>query len=210
MIFRYTLILSAYLLYGCQNQKENSHTSDLNSVKADFLQTILNGELGESPFQMHYELKTVFFSQDIVSLFGEMHVDDHLPHGSSRYEGKTFCRIRGKLEEIALNDIFVTKEQREFLRKYCEENLRRNPISYFSGEKPLRARLEYEDLHAFVVDDRSLIIFFQPYAVGGLSDGPLHVRIPYEHCEIPHPLFALLRQALSSRSYTILEHAFYD
>ncbi len=199
------LILCVLLLSGCRDQEKN-HADDLNSVKKNFLVSILENEVEEGPFQMNYILRTVFFSKDIISLFGEVYVYEHLPHGWWRYEGKTLCRVQGKLKEVELWDLFTTAAQREFLRKYCEKSLKTDSISYFSGGNPLRIRFDYEDIRTFVIDDKFLIIFFQPYAVGGLGDGPLHIKIPYDHlkdkCNASHPLFTLLDKTLSSKSYT--------
>jgi hypothetical protein len=205
MIGHLILLLSLLLLPECQCDKD-ANVDDLNTIKKNFLLSILGGEIEESPFNMNYTLRTVFFSQDIISLFGEIYVYDHLPHGWKRYEGKTFCRIQGKLKEIELWDLFSTERQREFLRKYCEDRLKAHSISYFSGNNPLRNRLEHEDIRTFVIDDNFLIIFFQPYIVGGLEDVPFHVKISYQllrdHWNTSHPLLLHLRKTLSSKSYT--------
>ncbi len=196
------IIFGMLLMAGCERQEK----IDLNSIKKNFLLSTLEGELEESPFQMDYELKTVFFSRDIVSLFGQIFVYDHLPHGWWRYEGKTLCRVHGKLKEISLWDLFPTMKQKEFLRLCCENLLKNDSISYFSGTDPLRTCLEYEDMHTFVIDDKFFIVIFQPYTVGGLGDGPTHVKIPYsrlrEHWNRKHPLPQLLDRILSSKAYT--------
>jgi len=206
-MFKYLiLLLSMLLMTGCEHQEKNTTIDDLESIKKDFLLSILESGVEESPFHMNYALRTVFFSPDIVSLFGEIHVYDHLPHGWWRYEGKTLCRIHGKLKEIKLWDLFSTLNQKEFLRKYCEDLLKIDSISYFSGNDPLRTRLEYEDMHTFIFDDKFFIVIFQPYTVGGLGDGPIHIKIPYEHLKDhwndAHPFPQLLRKTLSSKSYT--------
>lgn len=206
-MFKYlALPLSVFLITGCDRQEKKENIDDLNSIKKNFLLSILEKGVEESPFHMNYSLRTVLFSPDIVSLFGEAQVYDHLPHGWWRYEGKTFCRVQGKLKEIKLWDLFPTMPQREFLRKYCEDFLKADPTSYFNGKEPLRTNLEYEDIRTFVVDDRSLIIFFQPYTVGGLGDGPIHVKIPYEqlegHWNDMHPLTLLIDKIIASKSYT--------
>ena len=70
----------------------------------------------------------------------------------------------------------------------------------------MRTRLEYEDMRTFVIDDKFLIVFFQPYTVGGLGDGPSQVKIPYEHLKnkwnTSHPLTQLIDRTVSSKSYT--------
>lgn len=206
-MFQYlVLLLSMLLMAGCERQEKDVTINDLNCIKKSFLLSILESGVEESPFHMTYALRTVFFSPDVVSLFGEVHVYDHLPHGWCRYEGKTLCRVQGKLQEIKLCDLFSTMEQREFLRKYCEDFLKTDLTSYFAGKEPLRTKLENDDIRTFVVDDNSLIVFFQPYTVGGLGDGVIHVKIPYEHLKDQwnqaHPLPQLLHKILSSKSYT--------
>jgi hypothetical protein len=202
---RFASILIVFLLAGCWQQEEQTQENDLNHIRNNFIASITESHAEESPFYMDYKLRTVFFSQDIISLFGEIHVYDHLPHPWSRYEGKTLCRIQGKLKEVELCDLFITDDQKELMRQYCENSLKSDPTSYFSGENPLRSRLEYDDIHNFVIDDKFLIIFFQPYRVAGLGDGPPHVKIPHEHLtdrwNVSHPLLQLLYQALSSGSY---------
>jgi hypothetical protein len=198
-------LLSVLLVTGCQRQEKNAVADDLNSIKKNFLLSILESQVEEGPFHMNYSLRTVFFSPDIVSLFGEIHVYDHLPHGWWRYEAKTLYRVQGKLKEVELWDLFTTAEQREFLRKYCENSLKVDSFSYFSGENPLRTKLEYEDMRTFVIDDKFLIVFFQPYTVSGLGDGPPQVKIPYEHLRDhwnnAHPFPEILQKTLSFKSY---------
>jgi len=194
------------MLISCEHREKNEKLDDLNVIKKDFLLSIMQQEVDESPFQMNYTLKTIFFSKDIISLLGEMNVYDHLPHGWDRYEGKTFCKVDGNFKETKLWDLFTTTGQREFLRKYCENSLKSQSTSYFSGMSPLRTRLEYEDMRTFVIDDKFLIVFFQPYTVGGLGDGPWQVKISYEHLKnqwnSSNSLALLLPQILSSQSYT--------
>ena len=207
-MFKYlVLLLSALLIAGCERQEKNVTIDDLNSIKNNFLISILESGVEESPFHMNYALRTVFFSPDVVSLFGEIHVYDHLPHEWLRYEGKTLCRVQEELKEIKLWDLFPMINQREFIREYCENVLKADSISYFSGKDPMRTKLEYEDIRTFVIDDKFLIIFFQPYTVGGLGDGPFHVKIPYEHLRDhwnnAHPFPQLLHKTLSSKSYTV-------
>ena len=104
----------------------------------------------------------------------------HLPHGWIRYEGKTYVKTNGSFKEITLNDLFPQPSQKEFLRSYCENFLKNHgDCSYFQGTDPLRDHLDQELIKVFVVDHESLILVFQPYAVGGFADGPFTVKIPF-------------------------------
>ena len=202
MIIRGALLLSV----GCQRQEKDATIDDLNSIKKDFLLSIVQEDVEESPFHVNYSLRTVFFSKDVVSLFGEVHVYEHLPHPWTRYEGKTLFKIHGKFQEVKFGNLFPTPRQKEFLRKYCEDDLKTQSVSYFSGINPLHTTLKQEDICLFVLDDKFLIILFQSYTVGGLSDGPLHVKVPYEtlkkECVSSYLLQSLISKISSSTDYT--------
>ena len=174
---RYLFLIAAVLLLnGCQNN--DGQLDHLNALKKEFLSAIFESEVEDGPFHFNYQIRTVFFSKEIVSLFGEFHEYINLPHGRSCYEGKTFCKMNGQFNEIAIEDLFVSPQQKEFIRSFCEQDLKKQGISYFSGNDPLRTKLEQEDIRTFVVDDKSLIVIFQPYVVGGWADGPFLVKIP--------------------------------
>ena len=206
MIIRSVLFCSLLVLIGCQDQGKDANIDDINSIKKDFISSILQEEVNESPFHINYELRTVFFSKELVSLFGEIHVYERLPHAQTRYEARTFFKIHGKFREITLGDLFPTSTQKEFLQKYCEEDLKIQAVSYFSGVNPVHTKLNQEDVSKFVLGDKFLIIFFQPYTVGGLNDGVFHVRIPYEilkkECSSSNLLLSLINKISSSENYT--------
>ncbi len=202
------LVFISFLLNGCQQRNNKEIYDELDVAKNDFIISVIEKEVEESPFHFIYSFRTVFFSKDIVSFFGILSVYDQLPHPRWRYEGKNFCRINDKLQEIRLNDLFPTESQREFLRNYCENQIKENDCSYFLGEGAFRDKLEKDEIRTFVIDDRFFIIFFQPYTVGGLIDDqiPWHVKIPYELLEdkwnTSHPLPQLLKKTLASKNYT--------
>lgn len=154
---------------------------NLDEIKKDFIATILTESiLDGGPFQMNYHLRAILFSDNVVSLMGDVFVYDHLPHGWIRYEGKTYIKTTGSFKEIKLDDLFPQASQKEFVRNYCENFLKNdNNFNYFQGADPLRDRLDQEIIKVFVVDHESLIIIFQPYAVGGFADGPFTVKIPF-------------------------------
>jgi hypothetical protein len=190
----------------CQHQEKEKRLDNLTAIKKEFLLSILNQTEEENPFHMNYKLRTVFFSNEIISLFGEIQIYDHLPHGSRTYEGKTFCKIDGDYKEIKLSDLFCTTAQKEFLRLYCETDLKSQSNSYFSSPDPLRSTLEYDDISAFVIDGKHLIVLFSPYIAGGFEDTPLHVKVPFEQLQhqwdTSNPLPLLIRKTLLHNSYT--------
>jgi len=174
------IFLSFSLLLGCQKQESKPVSmDDLNSLKKEFIEQIHTCCIDEGPFNFNYTFRTVLFSKQLISLFGELNVHDRLPHGWKYYEGKTFYTLNNQRKEITLKDLFKTVPQKEYLRKVCEDALKKEGISYFVGEKPLRTTLDLEDIQTFVINDKNLFIIFQPYIVGSGADGPFIVKIPF-------------------------------
>lgn len=160
----YLLLLISFT--ACSSDSGKGFDS-LEEIKKDFITSILaESWLDEGPFQMNYQLRTILFSDNIVSLMGEVFVFAHLPHGWIRYEGKTYVKVNRSFKEITLNDLFPLASQKEFLRHYCENFLKMD-------------HLDQELINLFVVDHEALIIIFQPYTVGGFADGPFTVKIPF-------------------------------
>lgn len=174
----YLLLL---LIFTACSSNSNNGFDNIEKVKKDFISAILTESvLDEGPFQMHYHLRAILFSDNVVSLMGDVFVLAHLPHGWIRYEGKTYVKTNGSFNEITLNDLFPQPSQMEFLRSYCENFFKQNgDFSYFQGADPIRDHLDVEFINVFVVDHESLILIFQPYAVGGFADGPFTVKIPF-------------------------------
>lgn len=166
------------ILTACSSDS-NKRLDNIEEIKKDFVATILTESvLDEGPFQMNYHLRAILFSDNVVSLMGEVFVHSHLPHGWIRYEGKTYIKTNRSFKEIKLDDLFPHTSQKEFLRSYCENFLKKdNNCNYFQDPDPLRDHLDQELIKVFLVDHESLILVFQPYAVGGFADGPFVVKI---------------------------------
>jgi hypothetical protein len=199
-------MLAVIMLSSCQQQEVKKRAiDDLSSLKSEFLNNVSSRSIEEGPFSLSYKYRSVFFSKNIMSFFGELTVHDRLPHGWKQYEGKSLYKSNGRWREIQLDDLFHTENQKKFLRTTCEKSLRSNLMSYFSGNNPLRITLEEEDVQTFVLDSQHLIIIFQPYSVGGCTDGPFVVKIPFialENCwKNPPPAYSILTQAVDSDAY---------
>lgn len=192
------------VLAGCETSGE-IQVDDLNTEKHKFIDRVFEGNLDDGPFLLDYSLKSVFLSGDIISLFGEFTRYTAFPHDTKRYEGKTFCRVNGKFQLVSLHDLFKTAEQKEFLRKFCEDILKGGPVGYFDGDPPLLEHLDPEKLEVFLIHEHFLVIVFQRYAVAGLEDYPTTIKIPYTtlkgHINPDHPLIPLLEKTVSSKSF---------
>ncbi len=166
------------ILTGCASDTDKS-LNNLTDIKKDFINSIFESCIDEGPFHMDYHLRTIIFSDNVVSLLGEVIVYAHLPHGWSKFESKTYVKVDGSFKEITLNDIFQSPDQRGFLRSYCEDFLKHKCCSYLNDKDPLHDHLDPDYINLFVVDHESLMIIFQPYTVGGLFDEPFMVKIPF-------------------------------
>jgi len=202
----YLLVAAILLSSGFRVNAEQAQENDLSSLKKQFIQQIsTDSDIEEGPFSFNYEFRTVFFSNAVISLFGELTVHDRLPHGWKQYEGKTLYKATDQWKEVSLEDIFPTPENKEFLRSMCEKILKKDPLSYFSGNTPLCETLKYEDIYTFVVDDQHLIIVFQPYVVGSGADGPFVVKIPIDTLKRvwadSHMFCLQLSKSIESRSF---------
>jgi hypothetical protein len=169
------------LIFTTCSSGSNKKVDNIEEIKKDFITTILTKSvLDEGPFQMNYQLRAILFSDNVVSLMGEVFVFAHLPHGWIRYEGETYVITNGSFKKITLNDLFSLPSQKEFLRSYCENFLKHDKnCNYFQDADSLCDHLDQELIKVFVVDHESLILIFQPYAVDGFADGPFTVKIPF-------------------------------
>ena len=200
------LCIMAFFLSSCaQRQIKPVNVDDLTTLKNEFIQQIHTSDVDEGPFSFNYKFKTVFFSKEVMSLFGEINVQDRLPHGWQYYEGKTLCTVNNQPKEVTLQDLFPTSEHKEYLRQICENSLKQDATSYFAGTEPLCTTLALSDIHTFVINDNNLFIVFQPYRVGGGADGPFIVKIPFSrlkgHWHEAHPLHSLMRNAIESHNF---------
>ena len=198
--------LIVILLMGCQQKNIRPNTiNDLSKLKEEFLKEVFSNNIEEAPFDFNYSLRTILFSKNVISLFAELTVHDRLPHGKKQYEGKTFYKTADHWKELQLSELFHTQDQKETLRKVCENGLKNNSLSYFSGDPPLRTTLTYDDIDTFVMDSHYLIVIFQPYSVGGCVDTPFTIKIPLTSIQgyrkRIHPISSLLAEILASGLY---------
>jgi hypothetical protein len=175
--------ISLFLLFALASctKPANDPLKNLNGCKQEFIKEILKKSSNESPFYMSYSLTTVLFSDNTISLFGQISIYDQLPHEQKRYEGLTFYKTQGKFVSLSLHELFSTPTEKEWLRNYCQQFLKTEAIasSYFSGKTPLLTSLDYNLINTFILEPEALCIIFQPYTVAGMTDSPPIIKIPY-------------------------------
>lgn len=142
---RLTYFFFLIICTACSSNADRGF-KNLEEIKKDFINTILTeSAIDEGPFQMKYHLRSVLFSDNVISLIGDVFVFAHLPHGWIKYEGKTFIKTNESFKEIMLSDLFLQASQKEFLRNYCENILKNNAgCNYFQGADPLCDHLDQE------------------------------------------------------------------
>lgn len=170
---------------------------DLNALKQEFIASILEANVDESPFDLYYTFRTVFFSNDIVSFFGEANVYDQDSNWEF-FEAKTYYKNNGKFSPITLNDLFVTTQQKDFLKNYIEKVATTNQVDACNP-------IEQNYQHSFTLTDKSILVVLQP-KIGVCDKEPLIVSIPYESLKDQwkpdNPIAKALPQILESKSYT--------
>jgi uncharacterized membrane protein YjdF len=139
-IVRFMRIIYLFLLLiftACSSDTDKGF-NNIEEIKKNFIATILTeSSLDEGPFQMNYHLRAILFSDNVVSLMGDVFVFAHLPHGWIRYEGKTYVKTNDSFKEITLNDLFSLPSQKEFLRSYCENFFKHDNIVFLGSHRNL-------------------------------------------------------------------------
>lgn len=206
------LALSSLALAACQNSnspKTEGHKTeapkkeirkqadDLNALKQEFIASILEADVNESPFDLFYTFRTVFFSDGIVSFFGEANVYDQDSNWEF-FEAKTYYKNNGKFTPIAVNDLFSTSQQKEFLKKYIEKVIAANKVDSCNP-------IETNYIQSFALRDKSMLVVLQPKA-GVCDKEPMIVSIPFDTLKgqwnPDNPIARALPQILQSKSFT--------
>lgn len=218
----FILSLSALTLAACQNsnspqivaqktdgQKIDVHngdvskkeirkqTEDLNALRQEFITSILQADVNESPFDLYYTYRTVFFSKDIISFYGEANVYDE-GDDWEYLEGKTYFNNNGKFTPVTLNDLFSTAEQKEFLKTYTDKIAQTNQVTVCNP-------IDQNYVQSFTLREKSLLVIFQPKT--GTCDGdPFIVSIPFETLKgkwnPENPIARTLPGVLESKLFT--------
>lgn len=196
-------MLTLASLTGCENANRGDPSplkqkNDLNSLKEDFLSSTFKGNIEDSPYDMHYALKTVFFSPNLISLLSDTDIYDASGEPKEFFEGKTYYKNNDKFEEVKISDIFTTETQKEFLNNYLEK------IVQDSGGnicKPIGENYSASPL----INEKALIIILQP--TEKCNDRAHFVAIPYNQLKNEwnpsSTLARLLPQILNSKSYNV-------
>jgi hypothetical protein len=78
---RMLYLLLLFSLASCSSDTQKGF-NNIEEIKKDFITTLLTeSQLDEGPFHMDYSLRSILFSDNVVSLFGEIFVHAHMPHG---------------------------------------------------------------------------------------------------------------------------------
>jgi hypothetical protein len=125
-----------------------------------------------------YILTPTYASSRIVSVFGELHIYQGLPHGSSRYYALNYFSDEKQIYQFTLEDLFLKdKNFIDFIIEYSLRSLKIEKVGYTGDLFP---EINPEDLHVFTLSKNGLAITFQPYHIGGWADGPYSITIPFQ------------------------------
>jgi hypothetical protein len=127
---------------------------------------------------LRYELSLVHSTPDLLSFYGSKYQYRGGIHGSVRYITKTFCQQDDIIRELTLDDLFLPGH-REWLFQYCESYFRLNRCGYYNDDDHSWIGFNQEDLDAFLLTEKGLLLLFQNYVVSGYDDYPMTLLIPY-------------------------------
>ena len=176
MKIKVVLCLVGFFIFSGCGKIENSAIDDEISVFAKEM-LLEHVEIGEAYFDS--QIKSTFISERILSFFKQTRQHTGDLHSSVHYSGINYIKMKNGFKKLALTDLFPEKGQMEKIRHYCQENLKQNPLSYFYGPDAIRMHLDLLDLQDFYIESGMVVIFFQPYVVGGIMDEPFTIRFPY-------------------------------
>lgn len=127
---------------------------------------------------LRYGLDLVYSTPVLMSFYGSKYVYSGGVHGSVQYITKTFWQQGDTIHELSLDDLFLPGS-REWLFQYCEDYFKSNRCGYFSYDDYSWVGFNSEDLDAFLLTEKGLLLIFQNYVVSGYDDDPMTLLIPY-------------------------------
>jgi hypothetical protein len=143
-----------------------------------------------------YDLFPVYSLPNLISVYGYESQTRSCPHGWMQYIGKNFWQNEDTVVEISLKDLFIKgSDWCNFLLKYCDQYFGSIVDEYY--QQNFISPLKVDDLDAFVLTEKGVMIVFQPYRVVGWADGPGVLITPYSdlraYIDVDGPLKEILR-----------------
>lgn len=127
---------------------------------------------------LRYDLSLVHSTPDLMSFYGSKYQYLGGAHGSVWYITKTFWQQDDTIHELSLDDLFLPG-YREWLFQYCEDYFKSNRCGYYDDDDHSWIRFNPEDLDAFLLTEKGLLLLFQNYVVSGYDDYPITLLIPH-------------------------------
>jgi len=168
------------LLAQYANETVKNEAHELHSIFVQKM-SIPQEELWEEDADtrtFHYDLNLIYSTPNIMSFYGSVYQYCGGAHGSVRYITKTFCQQDGSIRQLTLDDLFLSG-YREWLFHYCEDYFKLSRSGYYSDDDYSWVRFNSEDLDAFLLTEKGLLLLFQNYVVSGYEDYPITLLIPY-------------------------------
>jgi hypothetical protein len=136
---------------------------------------------------LRYDLSLVHSTPALVSFYGSKYQYCGGVHGSVRYITKTFWQQDDTIRALSLDDLFLPG-YREWLFQYCEDYFKSNRCGYYDDDDHSWIGFNSEDLDAFLLTEKGLLLIFQNYIVSGYDDYPMTLLMPYNKLiTIGHP-----------------------
>jgi hypothetical protein len=167
--------LARYVNEAIRNEAHELHDTFVQGMSAP------EGELWEEDGDertFRYDLSLVHSNPDLMSFYGSKYQYRGGIHGSVRYITKTFSQQDNTIRELSLDDLFLPG-YREWLFQYCEDYFKSNRCGYYDDDDRSWIGFNPEDLGAFLLTEKGLLLIFQNYVVSGYDDYPITLLVPY-------------------------------
>ncbi len=135
-----------------------------------------------SGWQQSYSYTIDYYSQDLISLSGEVFSYTGGAHGNTYFVSLNYWIREGKAVKLGLADLFMPNSGYvKVLSNYCVNDLRKKGAAWIvNGEI---TAFQEKDLSVFALSPDGITFAFAPYAVGSYAEGPYFVVIPYSELE---------------------------
>jgi hypothetical protein len=180
-IFSYPRLPETSSFTCCVNEnvkRDSLALYDAYIQKMDSLQQDAGEEEELNERTLRYGLQPVYCSPNLISLYGSEHQYAGGVHGSVHYITRTFLQHDGGVRELSLDDLFLPG-YREWLFHYCEDYFKSNRCGYYDDDDCSWIGFNPDDLDAFLLTEKGLLLLFQNYVVSGYDDYPMTLLIPY-------------------------------
>jgi hypothetical protein len=127
------------------------------------------------PFEQLLNFCVMYYSEDLVSVFGTGYEYTHGAHGNYTHYAENFWIVNGEITLVRLSDLFMDGSNwQELLCHHASADLQRQKEPDF-----IPCSLTIEELDVFWLAEEGITFVFAPYEVGCFAEGSYAVHVPW-------------------------------